>query len=311
MNSVKEWNQYWNSASAPQSDALFTDAEGKAIKDFVVFWEDCFSNSDKDSHILDVACGSGALFKSVSHLPSSNIAGLDCSEHALALFKEAFPHSRTILNSSEQLPNDVIGTFDKVVSQFGIEYLGKETLAKLPLQLKKGAEFVALCHYQDGHIHSRYAAEKNALVLLSELRVVEQARQLATGLFVNPDSALPSMSSYFKTLEANKLLWNAGALHFIQGAYQLLGNYKQYNKSDIVNWIEGMDKQLQLAFQRVSAICDVALSKQDVDDVIAFSNQDHQCWTAKPFYMASSKLPVAWELRFKKVQQLCTTYKKP
>lgn len=301
MNSVEEWNQYWNSASAHQSDALFTDAEGKAIKDFIVFWEDFFSSSDKDAHILDVACGSGALFKSVSHLPLSNIAGLDCSEHALALFKEAFPHSRTILNSSKQLSSDCIGTFDNVVSQFGIEYLGKETLAKLPSKLKKDAEFVALCHYQDGHIHSRYAAEKNALVLLSELKAVEQAKQLTIDLFVNPDNALPSMSAYFKTLEANKQHWNGGALHFIQGAYQLLGNYKQYNKNDIVNWIEGMDKQLQLAYQRVSAICDVALSMQDVDDIIAISNQDHQCWTAKPFYMASSKLPVAWELRFKKV----------
>lgn len=304
MNSIDEWNCYWK--NSVQSDALFTDANGKAINDFVVFWDTLLCNRENDQNVLDIACGSGALFNSVSNLSQSHLAGLDCSEHALKLFSQRFPKARTIINTSLELPHKVVEAFDLLVSQFGVEYLGISTIGRLPSQLKQGAEFVGLCHYKGGHIESRYALELKAITLLSELNAVQEAKEIVDRLFsrddLSTDSSADSLkSNFFKNLEAYREHWNAGTLHFVQGIYQLLTHYKQYNKTDILAWIDGMADQLEVARQRVTAICDVALSEQDIKEIIRLSSCKPSDWIARPFYMANSKLPVAWELRYKKV----------
>lgn len=298
MNSAHEWNDYWS--QKPQTEALFTDKKGQAVTDFAAFWQARLDPYPESTRILDVACGAGALFKSVAPLKFTHLAGLDCSSDALALFSQQFPTATTILNNTNALPADEIGQHDLIVSQFGIEYLGPHGLNSIPKLLHEGAEFIALCHYKDGHIYTRYKNEQQAIELLFEIGAFTHAKQVVENYRQKPADGVAEAKRYLATLANYRQRWNAGSLHFVQGIYQLLSDIASYEAQDLLNWVDGMEGQLRQTLARVSVICDVALSADDIAELIQRDSGQVEQWSARPFYMEGATLPVAWELGYKK-----------
>lgn len=298
MNSVTEWNEYWS--TKPQEEALFTDASGKAIGDFKVYWAEYFRNKNLSSGVIDIACGSGSLFASVGQLSTAKLSGLDCSQNALALFSKRFPTADTFLNTSSELPKEPISSHAIIVSQFGIEYLGVDAILSVPEMMSAGAEFNALCHYKDGHIHARYSNEKASLSLLFTLRAFDKAREICQLLEDDGTAAAIKKEHFFSHITMHRDKWNGGSLYFVQGIYQMLSNSASYDTNDIIDWINGIEVQLRQSFERISTICDVALSASDIDVITKSATGESGTWSSSPFFLEGSTLPVAWSLSFKK-----------
>ncbi len=299
MTTVDDWNEYWK--ENPNSKVLFTGDDGKTIGDFEKFWSQILPYHTQNLSVIDIACGSGALFQTFGDKAFSRKAGLDCSSDALNSLQKNVPDAEGILNETSVLPKETLIEFDLILSQFGIEYLGTESIKDIPGKMKQGAEFIALCHYKGGHIYSRYKREKEGIETLFAIEAFENALKIAE-LINNDTIAYESRArDYLSHLATLDKKWCAGSLHFVNGIQQLFVAYKQYDHSDILAWIKGFKLQLDIIYRRVTTICDVALSESDVQQIT--SGQYSGYWTASPFTLKNSSLPVAWNLRFKKKQQ--------
>ena len=299
MATISEWNQYWK--ENPNSKVLFTGDDGKAIESIEKFGPPNLPYDTKTLSIIDIACGSGALFQTFGDKEFYRKAGLDCSKDALKSLHINVPDAESILNETSVLPKEKLIEFDLILSQSGIEYLGTEAIKNIPTMMKPGADFIALCHYQGGHIYSRYKREKEGIETLFAIEAFENALQIADLMkndLVAYENRAKDYLSYLSTLNNT---WCAGSLHFVNGVQQFFVAYRQYDHSDILAWVRGFKQQLDIIYRRVTAICNVALSESDVQQVT--SGQYSDSWSASPFKLKNSCLPVAWNLRFKKNQK--------
>mgnify|MGYP000111985515 FL=1 len=296
MGTIDDWNQYWK--ENPDSKVLFTGDDGKSILDFEHFWSKNLPNETEMQSVIDIACGAGALFQIFGDKRFHRKVGLDCSVDALNSLKKNVPDAQVILNKASQLPKEKLIEFDLIVSQFGIEYLGAEAIKNMPTMMKEGSRFIALCHYKNGHIYSRYNREKEGMESLFEIHAFENALQIADLIVTDPNVYENRAKQYLSHLSTLDNKWCAGSLHFVNGIKQLFLAYKHYEHSDILAWIKGFEQQLETIYRRVSAICDVALSTSDIKQITNGKYSDS--WVVRPFLLKNKNLPVAWDLRFKK-----------
>lgn len=296
MNSLNEWNDYWKDNT--NVDSLFTDSNGAAFEEFSVFWCSSLKQNTNSKSIIDLACGTGALFSSIGKIKLNRMAGLDCSPLALDAFNKKFPNAKTYLSEGTELPKEIIGDYDIVVSQFGIEYLGKASIIRLPEIMKPGAQFIALCHCKDGHIHSRYQKEREALELLFSKNSFSEAIALAES-DPRDDDTIERMKNYASYLKSQKGLGYGGSQYYVEGVNQIFANFHAYHQNDVVNWIGGMEVQLHAAYKRICTITDVALSTEDIEEITSTAGNKLN-WNVSLFHIRSSDLPSAWKLTYVK-----------
>lgn len=81
------------------------------------------ANVEAGHHILDVACGTGILARTVAERvgPAGSVVGLDVNEGMLAVAKRKAPQIEWRQSIAEELPFDS-NSFDAVVSQFGLMF---------------------------------------------------------------------------------------------------------------------------------------------------------------------------------------------
>jgi len=294
MSSLVEWNDYWRNNGDVQS--LYSDKNGKPFKEFSLFWNNALPSTKRDLKIIDIACGTGALFKSLNDVYFETIAGLDCSEVALASFKKNFSQAETYLTNDTRLPKDIIKTYDVVVSQFGIEYLGKNAFVDVLSSLKPKAEFIALCHFKDGHIHARYEKERRAIEQLFFIDAFEESLLLVHEAAATEANTTSRMKIFIEKLKSNVDLKVGGCSHFVGGIEQLFSSFSAYHPNDITGWIRGMRTQLETALSRVKVITDVALSEYEIKKILKLADCNVNC-QVQPFFVNKNDLPTAWEIR--------------
>lgn len=98
------------------------------------------------AEVLDIACGSGVLARAALERtgPDGRVVGLDSAPGMLAAAKETEPSIEWVLGDAEDLPFDD-GTFDKVVSQFGMMFFqDRSKAAREMLRVSKPGGSLAL-----------------------------------------------------------------------------------------------------------------------------------------------------------------------
>ena len=100
-------------------------------------------------HVLDVACGTGALTEAVAERvsPGGTVLGLDANRAMLAVARRKHPDIEWHDGRAESLPF-VDGSFDAVVSQFGLMFFEDRVAALREMQrvLRPGGRLaVAVC----------------------------------------------------------------------------------------------------------------------------------------------------------------------
>lgn len=81
-------------------------------------------------HVLDVACGTGILARTVAGLvgPAGSVVGLDANDGMLAVARRKAPQIEWWQGVAEALPFEA-GRFDAVVSQFGLMFFENKAAA--------------------------------------------------------------------------------------------------------------------------------------------------------------------------------------
>ncbi|WP_294122842.1 class I SAM-dependent methyltransferase [Sphingomonas sp.] len=156
------WTEFWNE----QKEAAGCCASAPEIRRPITrHWTGFAQSLVAGSHVLDLACGTGAAGRAlVAANPSLCVTGIDfamvpaCREPQI----EILPAIKM-----EQLPF-ADGSFDAAVSQFGFEY-GAVDMASVELArvLRRGAPFSLLVHHSAGRIAKDSINHRQALQLIS------------------------------------------------------------------------------------------------------------------------------------------------
>ena len=161
---------------------------------------------------------------------------------------------------------------------------------------------VALCHYRDGYIDSDNRGQLAEARLVADAGFIDKAIRLATAAFGADPALLRQAQDDFvpvghQLASAVRRQKKGIHAHLFAGFRQLYERRQEYDLADITGWLEAMRGELELNLDRLSRMCDAALSEADIGKVRELIEgkglEDVHC---TPFVTSGNKLPVAWDL---------------
>ncbi len=274
----EDWKNYWKNRNSASSESPGIGVERDEF--LSEFWASQLKGFDTKSKIMDLACGAGTITKTARKLEFSNIVGSDISEHAIETLKTNFPEVEGVAAPAQDLPfkDD---EFDAVFSQFGFEYAPlTETISELARVIKPGGQFTALCHIKDGLIAKE--VEENVAMPRGVLNtgyiekykhmiekdfdlqenVSEEKKQLLTQAQIDMGPCHKELSLWVERYPKSL------ARHLLDGSMQLFNRRRNYYKSDIINWMDGMTAELKTYEGCLASMLDSMFDQEKAGHVI-------------------------------------------
>lgn len=294
-----KWADYWENESA--TGECFVSKEGKKHPELIEYWDSLFQSINAGASILDVASGAGSIFTSIQKSSRLQLVSSDLSFSALR--KQQSRNSRVqLVNSSADNRIFELGSFDVVVSQYGIEYAPKEAFKAANEILKPGGKLTCLCHIEDGFIDSRNQTEKEGIELCLATSFIDISTELTRAMFTHEQSKIAPLMKQFQNVEpemANFARQNPTGFqyHLYSGFRQLMEGIQNYTCTDITDWLQQMKNELEKIQIRLHEMIEAAQSRNDMSDIaqilIASGTEEIQL---KPFFISSHEKPIAWQL---------------
>ena len=246
------------------------------------FWTDFFRRElalRADPAVLDLACGNGAVTGHArSVAPGLQVYCSDYSLSALLELERRHPGCTCLVADAARLPL-AAASFDLVVSQFGLEYAGEAALGEAAALLAPGGVLALLIHVHEGGIYRECELNRDVLRELQALEVLPLARAaFAAGFALNRGECTPET---FKQAERaftpavrglEQLLRDRGpaaAGGLPQRLYQDIAHmYRRmsaYEPADILQWLSGMQGELQAYTGRMQSMLDAAWREDRLD----------------------------------------------
>ena len=152
-----DWSHYWKDSTITTFQGLF---ENNYTKEILDFWQRHISG--EHTHVLDIACGNGALSWIANELLNKNgnqakITGIDFANidpfKRLGRNQKSYPQVSFIANTSiENLPIENASA-DLIVSQYGIEYSDfNKSIPEISRVLKIGGKLCVMMHVEDSDL---------------------------------------------------------------------------------------------------------------------------------------------------------------
>ncbi len=302
---ASDWSNYWQGRAGTETGAALAGAGVENMESLNNFWGETFSNADKTSRVLDLACGAGSAIKHADANGIQNLTGADISEGALSALQTKVPAAKCVLCSADETPFGD-GSFDFVVSQFGFEYADYlKAGAEVARLLAPNGKFIAVSHYQGGAIEVEVSLNMRCAQKIIDSQFIEASTQIITDLF-EQKTIKPVHQSAFE--RAQPLLISAIkedptglGQHLYQGFQQLYQRRQAYKLSDITGWLSGMEHEVQAYIGRMQSMKDAALDKEAVE-VLMQVFKEHGCETEtpEPFLLREDEAPGAWVLKASK-----------
>ncbi|MEM8981689.1 MAG: class I SAM-dependent methyltransferase [Pseudomonadota bacterium] len=294
------WSQYWSEES-PQGE-VFVDASGEKHPALDEFWQTELRSRSANDRLLDIAAGAGSIIAALDLDRFASVHACDLSEPAMQRLAARFPTVKTAVCDATGLPYDD-GAFDIVVSQYGIEYAGLDAFSEAARVLAPGGHIVTLSHYRGGSIDNVHERQLQAVDVLSEHRFIDKATELVSAAFTDDrgrfdraaEDFIPSERAVAATVKEQP---HGVHVHLHGGFRQLYAKRRQYDLSDITQWLAAMRDDVSKSIERLNAIRSVALDEISLatvrDNIIRSGLQWQQ---PTPFFGSDPKLPAAWVIR--------------
>ena len=297
--SEQGWSDYWQREGA--KGEVFVNAEGESHPALAEYWQRQLASVAGPARIIDLASGAGSIY---AHMPEEHefeLFAADISPVALETLSGRFDKVSTKVCSADDVPFED-GSFDLVVSQFGIEYAGLPAFGEAARLVAPGGRLIALCHFRDGYIDSDNRAQLAEARLVADVGFIDKAVALATAAFgADPARHRQAQDEFVPVghqVTAAIRRQQKGIHTYLFGGFrQLYERRRQYDLADITGWLEAMRGELEINLDRLSRMCEAALSEADMEKV-------HELFEAKgledvhctPFETSGNDLPVAWDL---------------
>lgn len=319
----QDWGNYWQGRAGNSAGEALVGVGIEHNAKLAEFWTGCFEGLNKDSKILDMACGAGSVLRHANANGFTNLSGVDISGDAITAMKRIFPNAEGIV-----APVDDTGctgaSYDLVLSQFGFEYAGsnRHVLAaarEMARLVADKGQFIALCHIKDGGIEQEVSGHLRdikdmtkpgfitaAKALFIALDAAEKSPSLATKAayekathnLANPRDKLAAWldAGHSERSEIHKL-----GQHLYSGTIDLFTRRKAFSLTDIIGWLDGMQAEIDAYRGRMQSMKQSALSEKNTRNVLSvFKQAGYSIEKPEQLFLARDTQPAAWILRAKR-----------
>lgn len=300
MSKGENWSEYWQNEGA--GGEVFVNHSGNKHEGLTQFWSSQLQSLTGKCQMIDLACGAGSVFADIGLTENVELHAADISEEALQQLNKRMPGVKTHVCSADELPFDD-GSFDVVVSQFGIEYAGDGGFIEAARILRPNGKLAVLCHIEDGYIDSRNKAELEGAELISKSRYIIKAIEVVSAMFSEQAPRIQKALDDFNSVESqvSELCQRCPTgvhVHLHNGYQQLIDRRQAYDESDITNWLKAMEGEVDKAILRLGEMRKAASSEEMLNKRIVQMESDHGVVveSCKPFVLKGHSLPVAWQL---------------
>lgn len=308
---IESWDTYWAGA---QSSAAFS---GGGTTDPLVlsFWDDIFRGireHRESARIIDIASGNGAVIESASRVYGENLPDftcLDISDSAIRMLEERFSGVRGVVADAANSPFDA-GSFDIVVSQYGVEYAGIDAISAISRLVAPGGELILLVHHRNGLIHEQCEASLLAIQDMKKAEFIPRciamfeaayavlkggdkaAYQEAGRRFAPAVKALEDiMARYGRDVAADTIMRVYRDVRTIHQRMQ------HYDGASVVGWLEKMGDAIDAYEGRMASMLDVAIDAAQFNKVIEdLEKSGFEMQRADTLAHADDAPPLAWAI---------------
>ncbi|GJL90980.1 class I SAM-dependent methyltransferase [Hyphococcus sp.] len=302
---AEHWQAYWQTAGAG-SAAVSGDAPGDL---FDWQWRDFFSRSFTSRQhptLLDLACGAGVVtgraIEAGAHT-GSLLCGVDyASAAAAALNQKPAPSGYVVSGvaaSVNQLPF-LSGSFDIVVSQFGLEYAGLDAFREAARILAAGGSAQFITHYKDGGIDRECSANAHTLTAIIESDLFELAIAVIRGFAPEAtDRQLHTVLVGLKShLDGEPLAAKQMLSRLLPDVATLLSRRQAYGEVEALGWLAAMRNEVMLYADRMNAMTASAIGADGVKIAAELlASHGAVVESPAPLMPQGRSVPAAWLLR--------------
>lgn len=308
---IDSWDTYWAGA---QSSAAFS---GGGTTDPLVlsYWDDIFRDIRKRREavrIIDIASGNGAVIESAARVYGEELPDftcLDISESAIRMLEKRFPGVRGVVADAAGTPFDA-GSFDVVVSQYGVEYAGIDAIMAIAELVAPNGELVLLVHHRDGLIHEQCEASLHAIRDMKKAEFIPRciamfdaayavlqggdkaAYQAAGRQFAPAIKAMEEiMARYGRDVAADTIMRVYRDVRTIHQRMQ------HYDGASVIDWLERMGDAIDAYEGRMASMLNVALDGSEFRRVVEdLESSGFEMQRADTLAHSEDALPLAWAL---------------
>ncbi|MGV6821169.1 MAG: class I SAM-dependent methyltransferase [Parvularcula sp.] len=281
MSNQQAWDRFWSDDKAPSQAATITGEN-----QLNPLWKQAFAPVFQTAaalDLVDLATGSGSVVETALDVSKEtecciNATCVDYSSSAIRSVRARLPGIAGLVADCAALPIPA-SSFDWVVSQYGIEYAPPEAFSEAARITRPGGQLLLVCHYQGGAIDRECGANADALVRTLSLGLLgdtatafNAAAAQRQGKAPPPDvqdlqRRIATNSAALRQIAIDSQGIPAGP--FIGRIYhdldRLFRNMAAYPPKDVATWCEGMEKELRAYRDRMQAMTQAALTKEDIE----------------------------------------------
>ncbi|MBL4682785.1 MAG: class I SAM-dependent methyltransferase [Pseudomonadales bacterium] len=298
-NNDENWSEYWGKEGS--AGEVFVNKEGGANPYLGEFWKGVFHGLTEGAKVIDLAAGAGSIF---SHIPQGHtyqFHAADISATALDILKKRLPQTKTHTCPADKVPFED-HSFDMVVSQFGIEYAGHQAFIEAARLVNHGGKLSLLCHCEDGYIDAKNKKLMEGAQAAIDAKFIPNAKVLSRSLFsssvVTQKNAL-TVFSPVASLMAKSVQINPEGVHchLYFGFRQLVEKHKEYDLSDLIDWLDAMSEDIEHNLLRLSEMRKAASSESQITALChSLEKEGLIDVTYSKFILPEHEAPLAWQV---------------
>lgn len=305
------WDTYWRDA---MDGAAYTSG-GLHHPAIQSFWDGFFRRARVEydaPKIIDIASGNGAVVECAASAfgeQSMDFTCLDISASAIRTLKQRFPAVHTIVADALQIPLDS-ASYDLATSQFGIEYAGLDAISEVARLVAPGGQLALLLHNRSGSIYRECAASLDAMQRLQEANFIPYAIDMFEKGFAacrgadraDYETAALQLAPAVKTLESIMTqhgghVANNAVLRLYNDVADIHERIQHYEPSEVLNWLDRMQGELQAFAGRMASMCDSAIDSNAFERLCeVLRKQSFTTLRAEALADSNQQHPLAWAL---------------
>jgi len=279
MTYHQDWQSFWQQAGAQGKDD--SGIRDSALQQLWADWLDAeLTHRQPPTRVVDLACGDGALSRQLVTVADGRPLQLTCvdiAEAALAALASHLPEAHTV-SASASATGLESGSFDLVISQFGLEYAGDAALNEAVRLLAPGGGLALLQHRKGSAIDAESAAAVETITLtldsgmLASFRTLLErahALQLREGSMESCEEADrdlgPRVQQVAGLLKGSAPNPATGIiLSMYRDVARMYENMGHYAPTEVIPWTLKVESELRAFAGRMRSMAEAALSEEEV-----------------------------------------------
>jgi SAM-dependent methyltransferase len=305
LSDTKGWDNYWTGSSS----GVAYNQEGADHPALDRFWHQALAPVNVDLRILDVASGRGAL---IDYLPAGNyrhFVSLDYSHAALASQQVNHDFIQPVVADVKAMPFDA-GSFDLVISQFGVEYGGPGAIDSLPSLVAAGGRTVLVMHCEGSVIDRECRSNREAIRRVNQLGFLPLAENMfRTGYAVLKGSAdrkaagdsARALLEPFRGIgqilqEMGEDVAGGTVMTLYRETARIQERIQHHVEEEVIGWIQTMTREIGQYEARMQSMIDAALSVEAFQSRTGVYEREGIEIEHAEMLLTQAGEPLAWQL---------------